>query len=243
MDENNPALPNRQVLRLTIDPDDHDVVYASFSGFSPDNLWRTTDGGATWTDITGAGATGLPDAPVRDLDIHPDNANFLYAATEVGVFTSEDGGANWTVPHDGPANVSVDELFWMDRTLVAATHGRGLFEASPCVAPGAVTDVQESKVDASTIRLDWTAVPGADQYEVWDAINDPYFDPAGGDCSNPAPYACTIVTTNYHEDADLGDPAENHSYIVLASNSCGVTTTALSNDVGEFDYALTPGTP
>jgi hypothetical protein len=30
-------------------------------------------------------------------------------------------------PQDGPANVSVAELFWVDTTLVAATHGRGMF--------------------------------------------------------------------------------------------------------------------
>jgi len=123
------SLPDRYVTRITIDKNDIDKVYVLFGGFSSDNVWRTTDGGASWNDVTGSGATGLPDVPVRSLVIHPDNSNWLYVGTELGTFTSEDGGSNWAVPHDGPTNTSVDELFWMNNTLVAATHGRGLFKA------------------------------------------------------------------------------------------------------------------
>ena len=123
------GLPNRYVMRITIDANNHNIVYATFGGFSSDNVWRTADGGSTWTDITGSGGTGLPDAPVRSLVIHPTNPAWLYVATEVGIFVSEDTGATWHLPHDGPATVSVDELFWMgDTTLVAASHGRGLFK-------------------------------------------------------------------------------------------------------------------
>lgn len=125
-----PNLPARQVTRITIDPANPQKVYVTFGGFSADNVWRTTNGGATWTDITGSGLTGLPDVPVRSLVINPNNSNWLYVGTEVGIFASEDGGATWGVPHDGPANVSVDELFWLDsNTLIAATHGRGLYKA------------------------------------------------------------------------------------------------------------------
>jgi hypothetical protein len=121
------GLPNRRVTRITIDRNDPDLVYATFAGFSPDNVWYSTNGGTSWADRTGSGGTGLPDAPVRSLVIHPGRSSWIYAGTEVGVFASEDGGATWSLPHDGPANVSVDELFWMGTTLVAATHGRGMF--------------------------------------------------------------------------------------------------------------------
>ena len=120
-------LPNRSVLSFAIDPVDWQSVYVSFSGFSPDSLWRTFDGGATWSDATGSGHTGLPDAPVRWVSLHPYIVRWVYAATEVGVFASEDGGNTWGVPHDGPSNVSVFQLFWMDSSLVAVTHGRGMY--------------------------------------------------------------------------------------------------------------------
>jgi hypothetical protein len=131
MDNNSPALPNRYVTRLTVDPSNANIVYATFGSFSADNVWRTQDGGTTWTDATGSGATGLPSVPVRSLVINASNTAWIYIGTEIGVFTSEDRGATWTLPHDGPTNTSVDELFWMGTDLYSATHGRGLFKVSP----------------------------------------------------------------------------------------------------------------
>lgn len=129
-----PGLPNRMVMRLVIDGTRSTPwYYATFGGFSPDNIYRSTDHGATWTDLTGSGETGLPDVPVRSLVYHPSNANLLYAGTEIGVFTSDDAGAHWELPQNGPANVSVEDMFWLSSfggDLIAATHGRGLFRAS-----------------------------------------------------------------------------------------------------------------
>ncbi len=155
VDTNTMTLPDRYVTRITIDPRNNNTVYVAFGGFSPDNLWKSANGGATWTDITGSGATGLPDAPVRDLDIHPDNSNWLYASTEVGIFTSEDGGATWKLPHDGPANVSVDESFWMDRDLIAVTYGRGMFRASTGDSSG---NISVSKAADSTFAVSGNVV-------------------------------------------------------------------------------------
>jgi hypothetical protein len=123
------GLPNRRVTRIVIDPANHNAIYATFAGFTPDNVWYSVDQGANWSDRSGSGATGLPDAPVRSLVMHPSRAAWIYAGTEVGVFASEDGGVNWSLPQDGPANVSVDELSWMGTDLIAVTHGRGMFRA------------------------------------------------------------------------------------------------------------------
>lgn len=126
------AMPARMVTRLVIDNtrNPNNWIYATFGGFNGDNVWRSTNNGATWADITGNGLTGLPNVPVRTLAFHPTNPNLLYVGTEIGIFTSEDAGANWEPTQDGPANVSVDELFWMGGDLIAATHGRGLYRAS-----------------------------------------------------------------------------------------------------------------
>ena len=115
------------VTRITIDPTDPSVVYVGMGGFSKDALMVSVDGGATWARATGTGDTALPVVPVRDVDVDPFDPFTIYAATEVGLFVSHDRGTTWELPHDGPANVSVDEMFVMGSTLVAATHGRGLF--------------------------------------------------------------------------------------------------------------------
>lgn len=136
VDDGSPALPNRFVTRIVVDPADSRTAYAMFGGFSANNLWRTTDGGATWTSMSGP----LPQIPIETMAIHPNNSKWLYLGTEVGIFTSEDGGVTWTVPHDGPANVSVKELFWVGTTLYAATFGRGLYKIDIPNAAGKAAD-------------------------------------------------------------------------------------------------------
>ncbi len=118
-----PNLPQRYCTRVTIDANNSSLVYATFGGFSSGNVWRTTDSGTTWANIAG----GLPSAPVNSLVIKPSDSASLYVGTEVGIFASADGGTTWSASNDGPANVNVDELFWMGDTLVAATHGRGCY--------------------------------------------------------------------------------------------------------------------
>jgi hypothetical protein len=172
VDTGTPNLPNRYVMRITIDANNHNIVYVTFGGFNSDNIWRTADGGSTWTDITGSGATGLPDAPVRTLVIHPNHPNWLYVGTEVGIFVSEDTGTTWHLPHEGPATVSVDELFWMGNTtrLIAATHGRGLFktETEKQGPPAAATQVSPTgTITDRTPTYIWNAVSDSTWYYLW----------------------------------------------------------------------------
>jgi hypothetical protein len=121
---------NRQCLALTIDPDDYDLIYAAFGGFQAGNLWRSNDGGQSWADI---GQT-LPEAPIRDISLHPQRSSWIYLATQVGLFASEDGGATWSPANEGPANVACRDLFWLGCRLVCVTHGRGIFEMDLSIA-------------------------------------------------------------------------------------------------------------
>jgi regulation of enolase protein 1 (concanavalin A-like superfamily) len=90
--------------------------------------------------------------PINDLEIDPQDPDTLYVASEVGVFTSHDGGATWNVPQSGPANVAVDELFWMGTTLVAATHGRGMYSID-------VNGAGTPSAAASTTLVDFGSQP------------------------------------------------------------------------------------
>ena len=119
------VLPGRLVQRITIDPDTPGKVIVAVTGFTPDNVWQTLDGGATWKSISG----NLPAAPVFDVKRHPQRADWLYAATSVGLFTSENRGQSWSTTNEGPANIRIRELFWIDNaTLGAATYGRGMWK-------------------------------------------------------------------------------------------------------------------
>ena len=124
-----PALPNRYCTRVAIDPKNKNHVFATFGGYATDNVWQTTDAGANWS-----AATGMPSAPVRDIEQHEVNPTWLYVASEVGLLVSENNGSSWSKAAT-PANVSIDELFWSSHQLYLVTHGRGFFRQSPYPVP------------------------------------------------------------------------------------------------------------
>ncbi len=88
-------VPGTWVTRVTVDPANSLVAYATFSGFrSGDSLpyvLKTTDGGTNWTDI----ASNLPQAPVNDIVVVGPT---LYVGTDVGVYSSSDGAWNGERP-------------------------------------------------------------------------------------------------------------------------------------------------
>jgi hypothetical protein len=127
-------LPNRavsQILPAASDPTGN-TVYATFSGFNgatpatPGHVFKSTNGlgAATWTNISG----DLPDAPVNSIAVDS-RRRTIYVGTDIGVFQTRDGGAHWTQLSNGMPNVAVFGLAMdHDGDLIAATHGRGMFE-------------------------------------------------------------------------------------------------------------------
>jgi hypothetical protein len=93
-------------------------------------VYRSTDGGAHFTRISGAAGTGLPDQAVSDLVADPSNPNRFYAAVPVpvsgaptgqeGVYRSEDGGLSWT-----PVNTGLAGLGTSLRVLLAVHNSPG----------------------------------------------------------------------------------------------------------------------
>lgn len=131
----------RMVNRIVIDKDDPTKAYVAFGGYNNNNIWRTADNGSTWTDLNSP-ARALPSVPCFALARHPLNAAWLYAGTEVGLFTSQDGGTTWSTSNDGPANVEIADLAWRDNTtLIAATHGRGMFQTTASFLTSTATTV------------------------------------------------------------------------------------------------------
>ena len=135
---------------LAIDPNNAKTIYACFAGFGPNNLYRTTDGGNTWTNLS----AGLPAAPLHSVVIAPFNSSYVYIGSDLGVFGSADQGATWSPANEGPANVQVLNLAWARNYLLAATHGRGAYRIAlgpPTVlfSPAVVTKYVGSSVTFS----------------------------------------------------------------------------------------------
>ncbi len=132
------GVPGRAVTHITVDPLDAGIAYATFSGFPvlgevrSGRVYRTTDGGATWIDISG----NLPNIPVNDIVVDPDLPNTLYIATDAGVLFTRDGGQTWGDAGSGlPRVVALSlVLHRPSRTLRVATHGRSVWDLSLPVA-------------------------------------------------------------------------------------------------------------
>jgi photosystem II stability/assembly factor-like uncharacterized protein len=120
-------LPDRWVSRVTFSPTDAKVAYITFSGYRQgDNspyVVRTTDGGESWTNITG----NLPKAPVGDVIVV---GKRLFVASDVGVFTSSLGGKRWLkVGGKSLPLAPVTDLRYIakNKRVYAATFGRGIY--------------------------------------------------------------------------------------------------------------------
>src|SRR5262249_32681092 len=93
------------VSSLAFDPGANNIAYATYSTFGGTRVRRSADGGAMWSPLDGSGAGALPDVPVHSIAIDPSNTARLYIGTDVGIFVSTDGGANWAVETSGFPNV------------------------------------------------------------------------------------------------------------------------------------------
>ena len=114
------------VSSLTFDPSNSAVAYATYATFGGGaHVWKTTDAGATWAPLDGAGDSGLPDIPVHTIAL---DTAALYLGTDLGIFVSWDGGAHWSADASFPRAIT-EKLQLLGHTLFAFTHGRGAWRA------------------------------------------------------------------------------------------------------------------
>jgi photosystem II stability/assembly factor-like uncharacterized protein len=89
------ALPTRAIYGMAVHPTDPNTLLVGFSeavSWTP-RIYRTSDGGASWT------AANVTAAPISYsfsfLDFDPVNPSNAYAATPEKLYKSVDGGLNW----------------------------------------------------------------------------------------------------------------------------------------------------
>ena len=168
---------NTGAIDLAFEPGHPNVVYAAlwqtrrppWNVYPPSNgpgggLYKSTDGGQTWTALVGH---GLPGKPGRiGIAVAPSNPQRVFAlidAAEGGLYRSDDGGANWI-------HVSDDHRIW----------NRGWYFGGVTVDPGNADTIyvcdtaMYRSVDGGKHFVPIKGAPGGDDYhELWIDPNNP----------------------------------------------------------------------
>ena len=151
---------NGFIARAIIDPNNANTAYVTISSFGVPNIFKTTNFNAsppTWTNISGTGGNSVPQVPVSAFVVDPLNSNRIFAGTDIGVYVSNDAGANWAPFGTGLPRIAVFDMEITNanpRKLRVATHGKGMYDILIDTAPGkAQFDFDgDSRADISVFR-------------------------------------------------------------------------------------------
>ena len=234
-------------------------AYAAINTIRLDDLrphiYRTHDGGKTWTHIT----NGLPDgATINTVKEDPERKGLLFAGSETQVYVSFDDGERWQSLRVNMPATSIRDLVVKDDDLVVGTHGRGFWILDD------ITPLRQIQLDAlgdvvlfkpqTALRFEWnrntdTPLPPdepAGQNPPDGAIIDYYLrQPAAGVTTLEILDAAGGLVRRYASDEkaiELRDEGEVPAYWMRPS-------LILSGDAGlhrfvwDLHYAPPPGAP
>jgi len=215
-----PKLPARPVTSFAVDRSNDRIAYVALAGFNgatpgrPGHLFKTTDAGSTWTDVSG----NLPDVPVNSVILDPSFANTLYAGTDVGPMVTYDGGAHWSNLGGGipPSAVWQLDLDPSHRTLAAGTHGRGAWTMTDATQTPALV---LSKVDAGI-----PVGPSSDLTYTLTLRNIGNASATGVTITDPVPANTTFVSAD-HSGSNAAGTVTWSGLTVAAGGSVSVSFT------------------
>jgi hypothetical protein len=264
---------NKFVGRVVIDPNNKNVGYVAFSFYAPagQGIWKITNlvtasGSSPAAPIWSAAGNGIPSIPINALVIDPLNSNNLYAGTDIGVYTSTDGGANWAPFGTGLPRSAVFDLAIQpsNRILRAGTHGRGVWEV-PLISPGPSTvqfqgstqSVTEGQVSmaVTVMRVGDTSFPAAVNYATSDSAGNNDCSLTNGAASSRCDYVATSGTLNFaanEASKNILIPIVDDSYVegpetflVTLTNASGVnvslgTPSTLTVTINDNDVSPGP---
>lgn len=114
---------------VAVDPDNASTMLVGTSGrnldssgvASPPALYRSSDGGATWTAVLSV--VGLTDASTAVDAIAFGPGDSVYAVAQYALYRSDDGGLNWTGPLAGGAQALLPDPGVAHRLLMGSSGG------------------------------------------------------------------------------------------------------------------------
>ncbi len=123
------SMPNFFIADVAFDPSDDQTFAILYDQWQDNNqrIYITHDGGNTFQNIS----YNLSAIPGRSIVIDHTVASNIYVGTEAGVFYMPMGGTSYSMMYSNLPPVAVRELeiHYGSNTLMAATWGRGLWQA------------------------------------------------------------------------------------------------------------------
>lgn len=180
-------LPNHEIQDIAFNPNNDDDIIVVNASYQNNNqkIYRSTNGGNSWTNIT----YNLGDIPVHAVVIDHTTNPYIYIGTEIGVYYKPLNGTTWTLYNTNLPNVTIEELEinYGANTLKAATWGRGLWEYDlvgrdnfPSIEKTEITDapmLDKPKLGTSQIVTSTIAYSGTlTNVEVRYSINNQLFN-------------------------------------------------------------------
>lgn len=124
----NGEVPVKWVSRIVASRYELGTLYMTQTGRRDDDfqvyIWKSTDFGDSWTDISG----NIPVGPVNVIREDLRDSQTLYLGTDAGVYITKNGGKDWQVLGNLPfAYVHDMAIHPRDNYIIIATHGRGVW--------------------------------------------------------------------------------------------------------------------
>lgn len=132
-------LPSRYPTDVHVNPNNSADVFVTMGGFGTAHVWRSTNAGVTWVNISG----NLPDVPHQCVVIDPLYPQNIYVGNDLGVYVTTNGGAQWFEFRTGMPYALVFDLtiVYPSRNIRATTHGNGIYERDLIQNPVGITPI------------------------------------------------------------------------------------------------------